>query len=112
MTDLVRDPGLQQERTRLAWRRTTLALAVATLIIGRLTFTTVGLPVILPVVVATAGALWVLVTLSRRRGAEHPLEPSFSTLLRDGRLPAVVAGITVMLCLTEIGSVVARMLST
>lgn len=108
MSDMARDPGLQQERTRLAWRRTTLALAVATLIIGRLTFTNVGIPVVLPIVVAFAGALWIFVTLHRRRGAAHPLEPSFSTLLHDGRLPLVVAGITVLLCLTEIGSVLAR----
>lgn len=37
MTEPVRDPGLQPERTRLAWRRTTLACAVTASLAGRQT---------------------------------------------------------------------------
>lgn len=107
---MARDPGLQPERTVLAWRRTTLALAVATLIIGRLTFTQLGLSVIVPTLVALAGAGWAVVVTARRRGVTHSRELEFTTLLPDGRLPLVVAMIAGALCLGELIGLTAQLL--
>lgn len=99
-----RDPGLQQERTALAWRRTGLALAVGALLLSRLTLDTLGTAVIVPAAVAFVLAAWVVsVTLrGRRYAAAHPDEPSFDRILRDGRVPAVVALVAVALAAGEL----------
>jgi uncharacterized membrane protein YidH (DUF202 family) len=57
-----RDPGLQPERTALAWQRSALALAVATIVVGRLTFESAGLLALLVVVLGLThtAALFVL----------------------------------------------------
>jgi putative membrane protein len=57
------DAGLQPERTRLAWRRTLLALVVAALVAGRTLPPTAGSLV----GVAGLGACAVLALLIRRR---------------------------------------------
>ncbi|SOC52095.1 DUF202 domain-containing protein [Ornithinimicrobium cerasi] len=99
-----RDPGLQQERTALAWRRTGLALVVGALTVGRLTMDTLGAGVLVPAVVAAALAAWVVgVTLrSRKYAAVHPDEPHFDRVLADGRVPAVVAVVAASLALGEL----------
>jgi uncharacterized membrane protein YidH (DUF202 family) len=51
-TSAPRDRGLQPERTALAWQRTGLALAGASVVVARLTFSTVG---ILALVAALSG---------------------------------------------------------
>lgn len=89
---VVRDPGMQQERTTLAWRRTGLALLVGALAVGRLGVGTVGPAVALPTVLVAAVALWVVAdTLRQNRvGLTHPGDPRYS-VLRDGRLVAAVS---------------------
>lgn len=100
---VVRDPGMQQERTTLAWRRTGLALLVGTLTIGRLTLDSLGVAVVLPtVLVAVLAAYVVADTLRQRRLAlVHPDDPRFS-VLRDGRLVAAVAVVVGALGLGEL----------
>lgn len=109
----MRDPGLQVERTVLAWRRTTLALAIATLVVARLTFMSVGASVLVPTMLLGAGLLWVGVVVLRRRAVAHVEEGQASTyfdsLLPDGRLPFAVALIAGALCLGEIVGVLVQL---
>ena len=73
----------------LAWRRTGLALLGAALAIGRLGYTTFGALVLAPTLVAAALALWLVLR------ADPPAP------LRDGRVPAVMAGLAALLALGE-----------
>ncbi len=100
---VVRDPGMQQERTTLAWRRTGLALLVGSLTIGRLTLDSLGSAVVIPTVITASLALYVLAdTLRQHRLAHvHPEEPGFS-VLRDGRLVVVVSTVIGVLALGEV----------
>ena len=97
------DPSAPQERTALAWRRTGLALLVGSLTIGRLTLDTLGPAVVVPTVIAATLAGWVLVVSlrARRLARPHPEQPAFS-VLADGRLPVVVAGLVGGLALGEV----------
>jgi hypothetical protein len=61
----VYDPGLQPERTRLAWRRTLLTLAISTLVALRFLPGTVG-GWSLGIGLLTSAVLWWLATLRGR----------------------------------------------
>ena len=104
------DPARAQERTTLAWRRTGLALLVGAVTIGRLTLDVVGPVVVVPAVLTAGAALWVLARGGRSRhpvgqdGADRAGDgaaPVFS-VLRDGRMPAVVTVTLVALALGEL----------
>ena len=83
-----RDPGMQQERTTLAWRRTGISLLIGSLTVGRFTLDSLGSVVVVPTLMTATLALWIVaVSLRERRLArDHPGEPIFS-LLSGGHLP-------------------------
>lgn len=99
--------GLQQERTTLAWRRTGLALAVAALVVGRLTATDLGpMAVVLTAAAAVASAWVAIVTLRRRRLAGvSSTDSTFGSVPHDGKAPAAVAAVIGVLCLLEVAAV-------
>jgi uncharacterized membrane protein YidH (DUF202 family) len=105
------DRTAPQERTALAWRRTGLALLVGALTIGRLSLDSLGPVVVLPTALAAALAGWVLLQALRvrRMARAHADQPAFS-VLADGRLPVVVAGLVGGLALGELLAVIAALL--
>ncbi|MFJ9987562.1 DUF202 domain-containing protein [Streptomyces globisporus] len=58
MTAADRDPGLQPERTRLAWRRTTLTATVVALLAGRQALHSGAAPPAALVAVALSALAW------------------------------------------------------
>jgi uncharacterized membrane protein YidH (DUF202 family) len=105
-----RDPGMQQERTTLAWRRTGLSLLAGSLTLGRLTLDTLGWAVVVPTVMTTSIALWIVATALRERrlSREHPGEPIFS-VLSGGHLPAATTVTVGLLALGVAASAVVRL---
>jgi len=62
VTPFPRDPGLQPERTALAWQRSGLALAGASVVVARLTITSAGIVAVLAALSGlahAAGIFWV-----------------------------------------------------
>lgn len=105
--DEVWDPGLQPERTRLAWQRTSLALLTASLVVARI----VGHHALIPGVVVAAGAcvlaglIGVLSTKRYDRAqvrlqAERPLPGGVVNLLMTGSLLLIGVGAFSFLALT------------
>jgi uncharacterized membrane protein YidH (DUF202 family) len=93
------DPGLQPERTALAWRRTALALAVGALIAFRLLLPVLGLWSLAAGLLGTALAsvIWVLAG-RRARGTREAL--------RHPSAPLPGAGLLLLVALVAAGAAV------
>lgn len=85
-------PGLAQERTWLAWRRTTAACVVLTLVVVRVSWIEGPAVLGLPALVLLATGAWMVVSvLSRRRWTTKALADVSYEVVGDGRVPASVA---------------------
>jgi uncharacterized membrane protein YidH (DUF202 family) len=94
------DPGLQPERTALAWRRTALALTVGSLVGMRIVPSLFGPWLLIPTGLLAVLAITVLVLSHRRYLSHHRVLTSSDSdriALDDGALPALVAGIALVL---------------
>lgn len=102
-----RDEGLQAERTALSWRRTGLALLVGSLVLGRLTLERSGPVAVVVIGIAAVVVLWAMVDAFRhgRMALVSPVDARFSSLLRDGRLPAAMTVTAVILASVELAVV-------
>lgn len=91
MSDHPFDPGLQPERVALSWQRTALAIAVGSLIFGRILSSTLGLWAVLPMVAGLVMAAVLGMRSQRRYTHHHRTLTSGIGMIADGRLNAALA---------------------
>lgn len=94
------DPGLQLERTALAWRRTGLAMGVGALAALRIFPALYGPAAFIPAGIAVALAAAVLIAAQLRYRREHSAllatADTQRAALSGGALPALVASATLL----------------
>ena len=93
------DPGLQPERTLLAWRRTNLLLVAGLAAAGRLVLEAMPLVVVGFVTVGIVGGLLVSVWVDRRyrRMAGMLRRDGDRAPIGSGAAPALLAGVAVLI---------------
>lgn len=101
-------PGLAQERTWLAWRRTTAACVVLALVVVRVSWLEGPAALGLTALVLLTTVAWMVVSVLRRRRWTTKVSGNVSyEVVGDGRVPAsvalvagAVAGVVVLLAWT------------
>ena len=112
VTESVFDRGLQLERTALAWQRTTLTLAVGSLVAGRVLLPVLGLSswVIGATGLAVSVTLFVLARRRYSRAHHHLTQVDGQSLPGDGWLIGACAALCVTGGLTGLVFVLLRTL--
>lgn len=103
------DPGLQPERTALAWRRTGLALLTGSLVAARILPETLGPGAALLGLVGVAAASALLYAIHRRyrHHHRHLLSAGDRAPIAGGRLIAATTAFVTAAALTSIAIVIA-----
>ncbi len=91
------------ERTSLAWTRTGLALALAAVVVARLTVSRLGPVSVAVAVLGVVVAGWILVSSRQRFRAAH-LALAQGRHRPDARLPAALAAFVAVVALVELGA--------
>lgn len=101
MSERTYDRGAQNERTALAWTRTALALLVGVVLASRLAAESLGPAAVVFGLVVAPASLLVLVLARRRYRRSHEALHG-ARALPDGKLPGLVALVTLLLAALEI----------
>lgn len=110
MKDEPFDPGLQPERTSLAWQRTSISLAVGSLVYARIEVQFLGVWAWSFALIGAAVGIFVGVRAHARYRYSHRSLKAGRVRLADGLLPAIVAAVVFGAAAIAIAVTLARLL--